>query len=619
MTTSHLLRSLALLTALTAGTGRLPGVPTTESGFHLAFEETFDGPSLDSTRWRLRAERTRLTTHRTSVPTGVLVDGRRCLLLEGRVVEPDTNQGYPYVSAGIISKQTFGYGYYEVQARLPNKKGWHCSFWSYQTNVPLGVARGGNEIDGFEVDTIKPTEVAFNLYIHPRSIDQDRERVGSFAYGLERDPAQRRSNHYHLLPSGNDTTAWHTYAWEWKPDEVIWYVDGVEVRRTRYAGPMSETNLWLTNLAINIRLGTGVGGVEDGSLYYVDRFRYWSKDYGATAPRPVEVVSPAVGAGWIPSPIIHNDVGIAGSGSGVQVTFQPGAVAQWAFPPSLPPGGYEVFAFNPTHFALNLVSPDWTVDDDLSDGVVDERRFVTFAVTSDGGVSTTRAVDQVYGGSQWVPLGFHTFTPGVGQGVSLTASAAPMQPTRAGPVAFRPYDLAYDAFSGSALATGWSGGTSDWSVVGGQAVFGGTAEGVLHRNDVALTTNDDVLFVRARIFADGATSLGVMGRRQASGDGYLLRVAPATRELALAKRFNGAWQILPGSAVILPPEIDLAGGCDLMLFLDDFITGGVRLRGFVDGREFIHRVDTTSPLHGGAAGLRVYGGAARLDQFGAGR
>src|SRR5581483_590648 len=48
-------------------------------------------------------------------------------------------RGMAHTGGGIISRRTFGYGYYEARLRIAAGSGWHSSFWMQRYN---GIYKG---------------------------------------------------------------------------------------------------------------------------------------------------------------------------------------------------------------------------------------------------------------------------------------------------------------------------------------------------------------------------------------------------------------------------------------------------------------------------------------------
>ena len=77
---------------------------------------------------------------------------------------------------------------------------------------------------------------------------------------------------------GPDFSAdWHTFAVDWQPDVIIWYVDGIE--RWRYTGNIQARPMYLlANLAVG---GDWPGAPDDStpfpSYYEIDYIRVWKR------------------------------------------------------------------------------------------------------------------------------------------------------------------------------------------------------------------------------------------------------------------------------------------------------------------------------------------------------
>eukprot|EP01035_Chromulina_nebulosa_P035603 gene35603-47881_t len=94
--------------------------PTTQYG--LAWEETFSGTSVDTSRWNFRTDVKALSAQ---IAANAVIDNGQLSLL----MKQENVSGKAYSGAGIVSKQLFGYGYYEVRAKNTTNTGWHNSFW----------------------------------------------------------------------------------------------------------------------------------------------------------------------------------------------------------------------------------------------------------------------------------------------------------------------------------------------------------------------------------------------------------------------------------------------------------------------------------------------------------
>lgn len=124
----------------------------------------------------------------------------------------ETGNPYTYTSGRIQSKEAYNtqFGYIEARVKVPPGFGFFPAFWVY---LGEGVSNPSNaaEIDIFEI----------------LSGTYPNTSVLTTNYHLEYPSATVK--HVHEL-IGFNYTDWHTYAIEWSPSKIIWYVDGFPIR-----------------------------------------------------------------------------------------------------------------------------------------------------------------------------------------------------------------------------------------------------------------------------------------------------------------------------------------------------------------------------------------------------
>ena len=186
-------------------------------------------------------------------PTGVSVsDG--LLRLTAR---PDNVHGVPYVSGLIMAggeraapaspRFSFLYGYLEVRAKIPAGKGLWPAIWM----MPASFNDDAGEIDVLEVFGHEPTRAQFAIH------RQHRHEVDDAAVAdLSQD--------------------FHTYAIDWQPDHVSWYVDGVELARTTDPVLICREAMYpILNLAVGGAAGSPDGTTVLPATMDVDYVRVW--------------------------------------------------------------------------------------------------------------------------------------------------------------------------------------------------------------------------------------------------------------------------------------------------------------------------------------------------------
>ncbi|XXM72442.1 carbohydrate binding domain-containing protein [Lysinibacillus sphaericus] len=169
----------------------------------------------------------------------------------------DEYGSYDYSSAKLKTKGLFSkkYGKFEARMKLPEGQGFWPAFWMMPEDEVYGNWPTSGEIDIME------------------SAGRDTSKVGgTIHYGAEYPNNTYTGAEYHF-PEGEDTTGYHTYAIEWEPGEIRWYVDGQlyqtlndwfskgtnEADKYAYPAPFDQEFYLILNLAV----GGWYGGDPD--------------------------------------------------------------------------------------------------------------------------------------------------------------------------------------------------------------------------------------------------------------------------------------------------------------------------------------------------------------------
>ncbi|WP_020618465.1 carbohydrate binding domain-containing protein [Paenibacillus daejeonensis] len=177
-------------------------------------------------------------------------DGR--LVIEAR---NDGRGGKPYTSGRLYTAPTFSkaYGKFEARIKMPTGQGFWPAFWMMPQDSEYGVWASSGEIDIMEARGRQPDHVG-----------------GTIHYGGVW-PGNKYMGREYYFPQGQSIAEYHTYALEWEPGELRWYVDGQlystlnnwdsqgQDQPTRYAypAPFDKPFYMILNLA--------VGGTYDGN------------------------------------------------------------------------------------------------------------------------------------------------------------------------------------------------------------------------------------------------------------------------------------------------------------------------------------------------------------------
>ena len=215
-----------------------------DGNYELIFKDDFN--DVDTNTWRLRND--------GEQKLGGINKAENIKTEDGTLkIEFGKDDEENYTGGGIISKQLFGYGYYEIEAKLFNKGGgFHSSFWlmggsknknySDDMNQYLPEKNLVIEIDGFEFDSNKPENINFNMFY----------KIGSF-YG----------NKYGTKVESLNDDKFHKFGFEWLPDKVNYYMDG-KLMHTKNSDFYAQQSLWLTGLANTLLSGKPADSILPG-------------------------------------------------------------------------------------------------------------------------------------------------------------------------------------------------------------------------------------------------------------------------------------------------------------------------------------------------------------------
>jgi beta-glucanase (GH16 family) len=175
------------------------------------------------------------------------------LVAERRRAHGSSGAGHPYFSGMISSgppygstkpKFAFRYGKAKIRARLPAGRGLWPAFWLLPAN-----RNSKPEIDVMEVVGQRPDTVVMNLHY--------RDRNGKVrALGKSWTQAGFRSG-------------WHTFSIDWRPDKLVWLIDGVPRFRVT-GGPVPHQRMYLI---ANLAVGGDWPGPPTASTHFPSKFK----------------------------------------------------------------------------------------------------------------------------------------------------------------------------------------------------------------------------------------------------------------------------------------------------------------------------------------------------------
>ena len=172
--------------------------------------------------------------------------------------------GQRYMSAKLVSRRAFGYGFYEIRARLPCGRGSWPAIWLLPSR---GTWPAMGEIDIMEMVGWDPSVV--HATVHSAAYNHLKGTQRGAQIGVS-----------------TACTAFHRYQLDWRPDRILIGIDDrayMRVDRARGDGaaawPFTRPYQMILNVAVGGDWG-GAKGIDDAALpqrMTIDYVRYWSR------------------------------------------------------------------------------------------------------------------------------------------------------------------------------------------------------------------------------------------------------------------------------------------------------------------------------------------------------
>jgi len=217
--------------------------------YKLAFSDEFNGSELDQSKWLYRTDSKHWSTQ---VPENVsLVDGY--LFLN---VKKQKSLDKEYTGAGVISKERYGFGYYEARIKIPAGQGWHSSFW----------------LMGYDGKSTDPSNTALELDV----FENDSKTNTGYHSNVHRWKGEHIDN-MKWVETPDLSAGFHTLGCEYSAMEVKYYFDGKLERSVDLSKmPQGINNIWLTTIATFIGNTKAVDETKLPGAFVVDYVRYYA-------------------------------------------------------------------------------------------------------------------------------------------------------------------------------------------------------------------------------------------------------------------------------------------------------------------------------------------------------
>ena len=184
--------------------------------------------------------------------------------------------GQDWTAGSIWTRQMYQYGYFECRYRYAAAGGLNNSFWLMPTGTNK-VERG----KFFEIDINEghyPDKISNNIHNHTDVKVANGKRTHptssrTFSFGARSEGTNRPGAEF------NFARDFQVHGLEWNESELVFYLNGTEIRRVKNEFCFSPAAVWLS-LAV-IPWGGRITGAIDGTAMEVDYVRIYRKKSGA--------------------------------------------------------------------------------------------------------------------------------------------------------------------------------------------------------------------------------------------------------------------------------------------------------------------------------------------------
>lgn len=198
------------------------------TGYSLVFEDEFEGNALDADVWEYRGLGARRGGFNAA--SQVRVENGNMIMTGEYLTDGEYGEGW---YTGMIKlKERYCKGYFEIRCIVNPDPAFWSAFW-IQADAPYtaSVSKGG--VGGAEIDIFESVGAD-----DPRSKNSVSQTV--YCAGVDGVQEGFQSDKLGWFYGNNIYEEYNTYGLEWTDDEYIFYVNGVETRRTSFGNGVSE-------------------------------------------------------------------------------------------------------------------------------------------------------------------------------------------------------------------------------------------------------------------------------------------------------------------------------------------------------------------------------------------
>ncbi len=222
-------------------------------GYVWVWGDEFDEDEVDESKWVYRDVGVTWIGSTMCRPENVSVnDGyMKITLIKADYTDPVSGKTYETTAGGLVTKERFGFGYYEVSAKLSPVKGWHEAFWGHWS----GSNNTNDHFEGWQ--TAAKTEI--DCFEHTADYDNTTYTYGMYQVEGVYPNFQNNSIHRDMHFGTTDLTSrFNTYGFEYTADYINYFLNGdllktVDIRSVDH----QKIHLWLTTISTKTPEGNG--------------------------------------------------------------------------------------------------------------------------------------------------------------------------------------------------------------------------------------------------------------------------------------------------------------------------------------------------------------------------
>ena len=209
--------------------------PTTPRGqeldltdYAIVFEDEFEGDTLNTDVWQYRGSGPRRGGF--NAESQVRVENGNMIITGD--YQTDGTYGEGWYTGMVKLKERYCKGYFEIKCKVNAGSGFWSAFW-IQADSPYNAAISKGGVGGCEIDIFE--SMSYDSFIGKNSVAQTVHCAG--VDGVQEGFQSLRLGDFY---GNNIYEEYNTYGLEWNDEEYIFYINGVETRRTSFGNGVSE-------------------------------------------------------------------------------------------------------------------------------------------------------------------------------------------------------------------------------------------------------------------------------------------------------------------------------------------------------------------------------------------